>query len=201
LQHLRNGGKDYLFVTDEKGHVKITDRRGIDRIGVAGDLQKAAHSAFYLNRTNSKGVFITTDRKGNLVYISEKGTVSRTDFGTFSPDHYFFYEDFDGDDHHDFVFIDRNRMVVFDRFKRVITEQSFAEVITQQPVAFSWAGRKYIGVVLDALGEIHIFDYRGRRFEDLHLEGAVPFAAGILEQGKLNLITGRESHVYSFQLR
>ncbi len=201
VQHLRNGGKDYLIVTDANGQVKITDRRGRERISLAVPLNKAVHSRFHINRTNSKGLFITTDQEGKLVYLTEEGKVSRTGFGSFGPEHFFFYEDLDGDDHHDFIFLDRNRMVVFDRFKKVILDQDFAEVITRRPVIFSWAGRKYIAVVLDALGEIQLYDHRGRRFGDLRIEGTVPCAAGTLEQGKLNLITGKDSFVSSYQLR
>ena len=199
VQHLRNGGKDFLLVTDEKGQVKITDRRGEDRIRPAG-VNKAPHSVFYVNRTNSKGLFLSTNRQGKVVYVDEKGAVSMTDFGDFSPDHFFFYEDFNGDDHNDFIFVDRNRMIVYDRFKKVIMEQQLAEVVTREPVLFSWAGRKYLGIVLDAAGEIHVFDHQGRRFQDLYLSGNIPFVTGTLEEGHLSLITGKDRHVLNFQL-
>jgi len=199
-QYLRNRGKDYLFFTDEQGAVKITDRRGKDRIVPHSLIAKAKHSSFYINRTNSKGIFLTTDRSGKVVYLDEKGNVNRTDFGEFDGDHYFFYEDFDGDDHMDFIFVNRNRIVVYDRLKNIIMQEQFPEVITQQPVLFTWAGRKYLGVILDAAAEIQIFDHQGRRFRDLYLEGTVPFVAGSLEQGKLNLITGKGNQVFNFQL-
>jgi hypothetical protein len=145
-------------------------------------------------------MFLSTESDGKVVYIDEKGQVSRTDFGGFGPDHFFFYEDFDGNDHHDFIFVDRNRMVVFDRFKKVITEQQFAEVITRSPVLFSWAGRKYLGVILEAAGELQVYDHQGRCFQDRYMEGAVPFAVGSIEPGKLNLVTGKGSKVISYQL-
>ena len=200
LQHLRNGGKDYVMVTDDQGHVKVTDRRGIDRVIPRSEIVQAPNSRFYLNRTNSKGLFLTTDKNGNVVYLDIDGGVSRTDFGPFDPQHFFFYDDFDGDDHHDFIYVDRNRMVVFDRFKSVIAEQNFAEVITRQPVLFSWAGRQYLGVVLDAVKEIQVFDYQGRRFQEHFIEGDMPFATGSLEQGRLNLVTGKGNRVLNYQL-
>lgn len=200
IQYLRNGGKDYLLVCDDQGHVKITDRRGRERITPGSEIHLAENSRFYINRTNSKGLFLTTDSNGKVIYIEEKGRVNRTDFGTFDPGHYFFYEDFDGDDHHDFIFIDRNRIVVFDRFKKLITEQHITEVVTRTPVLFSWAGRRYIGVVLDAVGEIQVYDYQGRRFREQFLEGGLPFATGYLDEGRLNLITGKGSKVLNYQL-
>ncbi len=200
LQHLRNGGKDYILVTDDQGHVKVTDRRGIHRIIPRSAIAQASNSRFYLNRTNSKGLFLTTDNSGKVVYLNLDGGVSRTDFGTFDPSHFFFYADFDGDDHHDFIYVDRNRMVVFDRFKSVIAEQTFAEVITRPPVLFSWAGRQYIGVVLDAVKEIQVFDHQGRRFQEHFIEGDLPFTIGSVEQGRLNLITGKGKRVLNYQL-
>jgi hypothetical protein len=200
LQHLRNGGKDYILVADDQGHVKVTDRRGIDRVFPRSDIMQAKNSRFYLNRTNSKGLFLTTDKNGKVVYINLDGGVSRTDFGTFDPSHFFFYADFDGDDHHDFIYVDRNRMVVFDRFKAVIAEHSLAEVVTRQPVLFSWAGRQYIGVALDAVKEIQVFDHQGRRFQEHFIEGDLPFATGSLESGRLNLVTGKGTRVLNYQL-
>lgn len=200
VQYLEKGGKDYLFVADEKGHLSITDRKGQARIAVRKKINKAINADFYVNRTNSKGDFLTSDTKGDVVYISEQGKINHTDFGKFSSDHHFFYADFNADDHQDFIFIDGNRMVVFNRFKKVILEQQFDEVITQDPVLFSLAGRVYVGVVLDVKGEILLFDHQGQRFQDQYLEGSMPFVVGNLDEGHLNLITAKGSTVLNYQL-
>lgn len=200
IQHMAKGGKDYLFISDINGNLRITDRKGAERIKPGSNINKAMHSEFYINRTNNKGVFLTTDRKGKVVYIDEKGKVKRTDFGKFTEGHYFFYEDFDQDDHLDFIYIDENRMVVYNRFKKVIAEQHFEEKILHQPVLFNWSGRCYIGVIYDVAGEIRIFDQQGRRFQDHHIEGNVPFEIGSFENGNLNLITGKGKNIMNYQL-
>ena len=51
------------------------------------------NSIFYKNETNKKGVFLTTNKAGELTYVSENGKLKYTDFGEFSPNHFFFYED------------------------------------------------------------------------------------------------------------
>lgn len=200
VQYLDKGGKDYLFVSDATGNVTIADRRGRSRIGVKGKVNQAANSVFYINRTNSKGLFLTSDNRGKIIYIDEKGKLSETDFGDFSPGHYFFYEDFNADDHQDFIYVDGNRMVVYDRFKKVILEHQFAEVVTRAPSVFAWAGRLYIGVLLEAAGEIHIFDHQGRRFQEQYLEGSLPFTVGSLEPGHLNLITAKGKELLNYRL-
>ena len=134
------------------------------------------------------------------IYINEKGRLNRTTFGEFSPDHHFFYEDFDSDDHMAFIYIDQNRMVVYNRFKKIIAEQQFEEKISQPPVLFSWAGRLYIGVIFDVAGEIRIYDHQGRRFQDQYFQGNIPFVIGSLQNGHLNLITGKGSKILNFQL-
>ncbi|MCK4288938.1 MAG: hypothetical protein KAW86_07020, partial [Bacteroidales bacterium] len=75
IQHLVVAGKDYILITDKEGKVKITDRRGRTRINLKSKLIKAGNSEFYVNKTNSKGIFITTDEKGNLTYITKSGNI------------------------------------------------------------------------------------------------------------------------------
>jgi len=200
VQHLVKGNKDYFFVSDENGNVKITDRRGYDRIKPRAKIKKAKHAVFYINRTNNKGLFLTTNKDGKVIYVDEKGGLSRTTFSEFSPDHFFFYEDFDDDDHMDFLYIDQSRMVVYNRFKEIVAEQKFEEQITQPPVLFSWAGRFYMGIIFDGADEIRIYDYQGRRFQDQYILGNLPFVTGSLQNGHLNLITGKGSKVLNFQL-
>lgn len=200
VQYLSKGGKDYLFVSDENGKVSVVTRRGKDRGSPKAKVNKAKNSSFYVNRTNSKGVFITTDTKGKVVYINETGKIDRTAFGKYSPNHYFFYEDFDQDDHLDFMYLQENNLIVYNRFKKIISEHHFEEKIVQAPVLFKWAGRLYMGVIFDVAGEIRIYDFQGRRFQDQHINGNRPFVVGSLDNGSLNLITGKGRKVMNYEL-
>ncbi|MCB0805473.1 MAG: DUF3352 domain-containing protein [Bacteroidales bacterium] len=199
LQHLVAGNRDYLFTTDENGLVHITDRRGEERIRLKKQFGKAASSMFYENVTNSKGLFITTDRKGQLVYIDENGQTDFTSFGTFSADHWFLYEDFDGNRSKDFLFVDKNRFLVFDRFKEVLLEHTFSENILTKPLWITISKKNYLGFFLPESNEIQLFDAGGRAFSALHFESDLNFTSGNINGGnQTNLITGNGNFIVNY---
>jgi hypothetical protein len=202
VQHLVAEGKDYFFVTDVNGEVIITNRRGEDRISLEKRLEKAANSSFYINQTNNIGLFLTTDQKGNLVYLDDSGKITRSVFSEFSQGHYFFYEDFNGDGKHDFVFLDGKNITVFDRFKKVMLSYELPEEITIDPVIFSNSrNKKYIGVTLPGIGQVWVFDHQGRTFEHPILPGNNSLAITSLNNdGRMNLITAMGKTVIQYQL-
>jgi len=201
IEHLVQGGKDYLFITDEKGNLTITNRRGEERIKVKNKFNKAKNSKFYVNRTNSKGIFISTNSKGKLVYITDKGKINSTDFGNFSEDHYFMY-DFSGNNINDFIFVDGNTLTVLDRYKTVILGHSFEFNVEQPPILFEGNKNKlYLGVVNQENNEIIIFNENGLAFIEQNLYGIKSYIAGSLNKNdKIDLIIGLKNKVVNFQL-
>jgi hypothetical protein len=202
VQHLVASGKDYFFVTDMNGEVIITSHRGEDRIGLEKRLDKGTNSSFYLNQTNKTGLFLTTDQKGNLVYLDADGKITRSFFGDFSPGHYFFYEDFDGDGNHDFIFLDGKKITVYDRFKKVTCGYDLPGEVISEPVLFSSGqNKKYLGVVLQGIQQVMIFDHRGRVFEHLAFSGNTSFAVTNLNNDHLiHLVSGMGNKVFNYKL-
>ena len=83
----------------------MTDRRGSRRMEIRKSFINALGSDLYVNITNqSKGLMLTTDQKGNLVYIPEEGAINSTSFGQRSENHYFIYSDFSNNKVMDFIF-------------------------------------------------------------------------------------------------
>ncbi|NQU35913.1 MAG: hypothetical protein HQ521_22005 [Bacteroidetes bacterium] len=195
--------KDYIIITDIENEIKIVNRKGNRRINISGNLKKAKNSDYYVNRTNSKGIIITTDQQGNLVYISSSGKLNNTDFGKFSPEHFFLYEDFNGDGSIDFIYIDDNKLTVFDRFKKVLFSYNFGSNISIKPSFFS-LGNKYhvLGVVADKEKTIYLFDSKGNIIISKGLVGETPFTVGNLEgNNKINLVSAAGSTLYNYRLR
>lgn len=194
---------DYIIITDMRDHIKIVDRRGRQRIYLKGSFQKARNSAYYVNHTNNKGIILTTDKKGQLVYISRSGRISYTSFGHFSPDHYFLYEDFNGDFNKDFIYIDHKKLTVFNRFKKVLFFYSFSSNIDVQPEFFSLGGRqKVLGVVASHENTIYLFDNQGNILIGRGLTGATPFTVGSLNRrGDINLITAAGNTLYNYKIK
>lgn len=202
IEYLVNDGKDYLFITDEKGNVLCVNRKGEERLKLKRQFKKAENSKFYINRTNSKGVFISTDEKGNLVYITEDGKISKTSFGEFSEDHFFLYKDLSGNNINDFIFLDKKKLIVFDKFKKVSFSYTFKHDIEIQPIFFKGKGnRNFLAVVSAREEKVYIFHKNGLAFTDLGIKGTSEFITGSLNNDdKVNLIIGSGNKLMNYLL-
>jgi hypothetical protein len=198
IEHLSLDGKNYLFITDEEGNVTIVNKKGENRINLKKGFKKARNSKFYINQTNSKGTFITTDTHGKLVYIAENGKTDRTDFGDYSPYHYFLYEDFSKDESMDFIFIDQKKLIAYDRFKETILEFDFPDKVTQPPVILKTrSDEMLIGIV--ASGKVYFLNQNGEVYKGNNFTGTTSFIVGSLNNdGKLNLVIANGNKVANY---
>ncbi len=203
ISRLLANKKDYIIITDIENEIKIVDRKGKRRIKVPSNLKKAKNSNYYVNRTNSKGIIITSDQTGKLVYISSSGKLNFTDFGKFSANHFFLYEDFNGDRSKDFIFIDENRLKVFDRFKKELFSYEFNSDISIKPSFFDLGNKQNVlGVVADKEKTIYLFDKQGNIIISKGLVGETQFTVGNLQNNnKINLISAAGNTLYNYRLR
>ena len=102
-------------MTGNKGNFLITDRRGKVRINPAKPFDMAPGSVFTLNRSGKKGAFLTTDKRGSIILLAENGKTISIVCGTFSPRHWFLYEDITGNKVPDYIFFDNNTLSAFNR--------------------------------------------------------------------------------------
>ena len=200
VQHLVADNKDFLVVTDIKGGVRILDRQGRMRIPLSGDLHKAPQADFYQNRTNHKGIILTSDETGKLLYVKLDGGLARTDFGDYSALHFFLYEDFNGDQDPDFIYLDNGELKVFDRFKKVLFSHNFDAEIRTRPVFFNITrNKRLLGVVSKKSREIYLFDKKGNMITSSGLVGETPFAVGsLMNNNQINLITGVGNSLFNY---
>lgn len=159
VQHLVADNKDFIIVTDERGAIRILDRQGRIRIPLTDELKKSQGADFYENKTNRKGIILTSDDKGDLLYISSEGKLARTDFGDFSGKHFFLYEDFNFNQDPDFIYLDGKNLWVFDRFKNILFEHAFGMEINTKPVFFNISrNKRMLGIVSENAREIYLID-------------------------------------------
>lgn len=203
VQHLVADNKDFIIVTDEEGTVRILDRQGRIRIPLVADLKKSQITDFYENRTNHKGVILTSDEVGNLLYVASDGALARTDFGEFSTRHYFLYEDFNGDNDPDFIYVDGEELRIFDRFKNVLFSHSFDSEIHTKPVFFDIScNKRLLGIVSENAREIFLIDNKGNMIRNSGLVGETPFAVGSLHgNNDINLLTGVGNSLFNYLIR
>jgi len=202
IEYLVDNGKDYLFITDDKGNVLCVNRKGEERLKLKRQFKKARNSKFYINRTNNKGVFLTTDEKGNLVYITADGKINKTSFGDFDKDHFFLYKDLSGNNVNEFIFLDKEKLIVLDRFKKLIYSYEFKYDITIRPIFFKGKGnRNFLAVVSAKEKKVYIFDKNGLAFTDLGIKGTSEFITGSLNNDeRINLIIGSNNKLMNYLL-
>lgn len=203
LQHLSLNRRDYIFMADDNGKIRILNRQGNDRIILNKSFTKSVNSDFYINATNSKGEFLTTSNTGELTYISTNGNLNTTVFGNFSAAHYFLYEDFNNDNYKDFIYLDNNILQVFDRFKKLIFSYQFKNAIQLKPQMIHLSkSESLFGVVSDQSSEIFLFNKKGEVMISSGLIGETPFVLKSLKNNaELNLIVGEGSSLYNYIIR
>lgn len=161
IHHVVANSKDYLIAESDDGDAIMFDRRGKVRMEIRKSFENALGSDFYANRTNSKGMMVSTDKSGKLIYIPEKGRVKNTDFGDFSKDHFFIYTDFSGNGNYDFIYLDQKELIVYDRFKKTIINYIFDNEIVQKPKIYTISGRKVLCVLDDVAQKLYLFNSDG----------------------------------------
>ena len=203
VEHLVADGKDYLVVTDTEGTVRILDRQGRVRIPLVGNLQKSPTADIYVNKTNNKGIMLTSSKDGKLLYITSDGRTALTDFGEFSDKHFFLYEDFNQDGDIDFIYLDGKELHVFDKFKKDLFSHTFKDEITQKPVFFNITrGKRLLGIISEASREIYLIDRYGKTYSSSGITGETPFSVGsLLNNNEINLVTGVGNTLFNYSLK
>lgn len=192
LQHLRFAGRDYLFATAKNGKLLIVDRRGEVRVNIRDQIVNAYHSRIFINKTNSKAPFITTGISGALKYIKLNGRTDETTFEQFSNDHYFFYERFNDDRYYDFIYFDKGRVVIYDRFQNVLFEKDFGNHVFTAPEITTY--KKATAITFTSLSEekFYVITKEGLLEEVAHVKATTPCAVGDLKRyGKTSVVAGQ----------
>lgn len=161
MSHVVANSKDYLIAEAQNGNIMMFDRKGKVRLEIRKSFSNALGSDLYANRTNSKGMMITTDIDGKMIYIPEKGKVKSTDFGDYSKDHFFMYSDFSGNGNYDFIYLDGQELNVYDRLKKSFVNYIFENPILTKPQLFSVSGRKILAVFDKKGGTLYLFNSDG----------------------------------------
>jgi hypothetical protein len=137
-----------------------------------------------------------------LLYVSGTGALATTDFGNYSAEHFFLYEDFSQNRSLDFIYLDGADLKIFDRFKTLIFSHKFKNTIHTKPVFFNIDARKrLLGVVDEAAKEIYLIDKDGKMIIGSGLTGNTPFAVeSLYSNEEINLITGNENMLINYQI-
>ncbi|MBN1183318.1 MAG: hypothetical protein JXB49_13585 [Bacteroidales bacterium] len=206
VQHFRLGDKDYIVFAD-KNRVYILDRKGNTRVPLSTQFCKSNNNLFVLEEetTNSKARLAVTDTAGRIFYIYFDGKVEKVSLGSFSPSHYFDYQDFDADGKKDYIILDKNKLAIYNQVLKELFSCKFDEEINSPPAYyhFSQNDRK-IGIVSKKSNKIYLFSKDGSTYKGFPLKGYTPFSIGIFQEtgNNFNLIVGSsDGFLYNYSVQ
>lgn len=199
ISHLVANKKDYIIAEADNGNIIMTDRRGNKRMEIRKAFTNALGSDIYVNRTNSsKGVMLSTDTEGNLVYIPEQGPISKTSFGKMSAEHFFLYADLDKNTEMDFIYLDGKSLRVYDKFKKVLLSHDFNNPIALKPQLFESNNKVYLGIVDPIEKQLYIFDKDGL-IQDKTRKGNSQFVSAKLEKtSSPSILIGFDNSIFNY---
>jgi|GEM_PF-1180903 len=197
---LKFDGTDMLITSDKDGTIYIFDRKGLEKIKIKSSVMAAAFAKFYVSKNEKKAVILTTDNTGNLIFISSRGEIDKKTISKFSASHYFLYEDFNNDKTKEYIFIDNNKVNVYDTELKQLFSYSVPSDISATPVFYKdIAGKASLGLVSMKANKIYLLKTDCTLNDGFPLNGATPFAiASLNNDGAYNLIVGSESTVYNY---
>jgi len=193
IQHFRIGTKDYIVMADPM-RIYILNRKGDTRVSPSRQFAKSANNSLILDRQSSKGArLITTDVEGTVWYTYFTGAVEKRKLSTYSADHYFKYDDINGDGRKDFIFADQDRLEVISADGKRIFYEKLGGKITHSPSVYRFPGKsREIGVVTRNQEKIYLFKSDGKQHEGFPLRGRTQFSIGYLDPSskQFNLLVG-----------
>ncbi|MGE0088464.1 MAG: FG-GAP repeat domain-containing protein [Bacteroidales bacterium] len=192
VQHFAVNTNDYIMFADSY-RIYILNRKGEERLRIKNQFIKSDNNQFILETESQKPHVVTTDTSGTIKKIYFDGKVEELTIRKFTPNHYFDYQDLDGDGSKDFIFVDENKLEVYKQNGSLYFEHSFNETIVDPPIYFyfSYDDRK-IGIVSKTSNQIYLFNNDGKLYTGFPLKGSTKFTIGFFERGStsFNLIVG-----------
>jgi len=202
VQHFRVGDKDYIVIAD-KYKVYLLDRKGKTRGSLSSDFPKSARNSFIFDASSHEPRIVTTDTTGKVYFVYFSGKVESINAGTYSSNHYFDYQDLDSDNSRDFIFVDKNMLVVSGRNKKLFDYQ-FRENITDKPAFYQFSNSSCkIGIVSKSINEIYLFNSDGSLYKGFPLTGRTMFTIGIIsDSNHFNLFVGsNDKFLYNYEVQ
>ncbi len=203
ISHYNVNGDDYITFKDNY-KAYFLNRKGESKIDFLTKFEFSVQNKIYYDHTYSKKRFVTTDKHGLIRFFYTNGDQDSLKIREFSQEHYFVLKDVDSDGSNDYVFLDGNRLEVYNRQKKLMMAYDFEEAPSSEPAFYSFPRNQIkIGVVCSTVSKIYLINNDGSLFEGFPLYGLTPFSIGYLssDSNKFNLIVGgQENLLYNYEV-
>jgi hypothetical protein len=206
IQHFRINNKDYIVFADRL-KTYILDRRGNIRVKLNQTLPKSSNNNFIFENRTSKSDprLVITDTKGTIHFIYFSGKVETLNIKEFSANHFFDYQDLDGNGYKDFIFLENGLLEVFRQNKSKMFSYDFNLPIDLNPVCYTFSGNdRKIGVVSGSENKIYLINNNGEMYKGFPLSGNTLFSISKMNpsSNKFNLIVGNEDNfLYNYSVK
>jgi hypothetical protein len=207
INHFRIGDKDFLIFGD-RFKTYILDRKGNTRVNADTYFPRSANNNYLLDlpRDGSAPSVVTTDTTGKIYYIGFNGKVRTLEPpGRFSNRHFFDYKDLNGDSKPEFIYLEDEKLIVFNSDQSILFSHKFNESILLRPqfYQFSATDRK-LGIVSRNENRIYLINNTGDPYEGFPLQGNTPFSIGNFGDSlsKFNLVVGSVNNfLYNYRVK
>ncbi len=194
IQHFREGGRDYIVLSDEN-RPYIIDRRGNERVKPSRFFSKARNANIVLEdkTRNSAPRFVTSDSLGIVRFIYLDGKVEEKAVRNVSSNHFFDYQDVDADGRRDFIILDGDELAVLRNDGKELFTRKFKHDMLPQVIYFQFGGRdRKLGIVCSVSSQIYLINGDGSLYKGFPLKGITPFSIGRFSSTKstFNLLVG-----------
>ena len=206
VNHFRIGTKDFLVFGD-RFKTYILDRRGNTRVNADTFFPKSSRNGYFLDypRDGTGAGFVTTDTAGKVHFIGLTGNVRNVEPGNFTDRHFFDYKDLNGDGRPEFIFLEDNRLTVYNRDNSRAFTYDFKETVNARPVTYQFSATdRKIGVVSHNENLIYLFNNNGELYSGFPLQGNTPFSIGNFGDSlaRFNLVVGnRDNFLYNYRVK
>jgi hypothetical protein len=148
---------------------------------------------------------VKTDNNGNIFYLYFDGSFEKKEIRNFSSNHFFKYEDINADGKRDFIFLDNNRLNVFNSTGSGMFEKTFGGIVNQPPQVYKFSSNnRKIGIVNNGENRISLFNKNGAQYNGFPLEGNSRFSIGFFnnKNQQFNLIVGSsDGFLYNYLIK
>jgi len=176
VQYVFYDKKDYLFFADSLNFY-ILNKEGKASVPVSQHIPINHNAMFYFEPKNpeTEARFVIDDIYGNICFIGMDGKMKNLRLDERNTNHYFLYNDMDGDGYSDFIFVDGEDLIIYSRTKKVMLNYSLPSEVSYKPFYFEFPMAKHkIGLVCN--GSLLLVDKDGKMPNSFPLKGISPFS-------------------------
>ena len=204
INHYRIQSRDYIVFSD-KYKFYILNRKGTSRVNIKTNIQKPLNQNIIADNRGSGAGFVTTGDNGTVYFIKLNGKIEKTTIKEFSNQHFFDYQDLDGDGSKEYIFLDGNKLEVYTLNKKEKYSHTFENTIDLKPATYQFSvNDRKIGIVSALDHNIFLFNKDGSLYENFPLIGQTLFSIGRFRNSsaKFNLIVGGEDNfLYNYSIQ